>query len=287
VYYSRDALPLVVLGLFRPSRVLSYEAHQLARGRVGSWLQRWCLGRARAVFAVTDRLAADLRGRGARRVIVLRDGFRADRFANLPDRADARRQLHLPLDAFVVGYVGRLETMGMSKGLDVLVRALSRIASPDLHLCLVGGPLDHASALGRLWVQSGLPAGACHVVDDVPPAQIPLFLAAFDVCAMPLPSTPHFDHHASPLKLFEYMAAGRAIVASALPSVAEVVRHGESALLVPPGDADELAGAIARLREDDALRTRLGDSARREATGYAWSVRAARILEELSTSRGQ
>lgn len=97
-----------------------------------------------------------------------------------------------------------------------------------------------------------------------------------------VPWTEHFAYYASPLKLFEYMAAGKPIISSDLPAVAEVVRNRETALLVQPGDVDELADAIKRLYDDSAFRERLGSAAKQESERYSWQVRAERILKALA-----
>jgi glycosyltransferase involved in cell wall biosynthesis len=282
VLYSRDVVPLVVASVVRPHRPFAYEGHQLSRSSLGRFLQRVCLRKARVVFAVTEHLAAEYRRLGAGGVIVARDGFREERFASLPARDEARRATSLPARAFVVGYVGRLHTMGIPKGVDCLIDAIARLADPAVHLCVVGGPVEHVAALRSLWSERGLSPTGFHAVGEVPPAAVPTYLAAFDVGAMPFPSNEHFAYYASPLKLFEYLAAGRAIVASALPSLSEVVKHGETALLVAPDDAGALASAIARLRDDPPLRERLEVAARGLATGFAWKVRAARVLAALS-----
>jgi glycosyltransferase involved in cell wall biosynthesis len=89
------------------------------------------------------------------------------------------------------------------------------------------------------------------------------------------------------MKLFEYMASGRAIVASDLPSTAEVVTDGETALLYPPGDATALGGAIIRLRDDPALRERLGSAAARDVLAhYTWAARAKAILKHIGSYGG-
>ncbi len=95
---------------------------------------------------------------------------------------------------------------------------------------------------------------------------------------MTFPTTAHFAYYASPLKLFEYMAAGRAIVSSDHPATAEVVHDGESALLVPPENVPALADALCRLYDDPQLRERLGAAAKQESGQYSWQVRARRIL---------
>jgi glycosyltransferase involved in cell wall biosynthesis len=107
-------------------------------------------------------------------------------------------------------------------------------------------------------------------------------LAACDVCAMPHPATRQFSSYTSPLKLFEYMASGRALVASDLPGWADVVQHETHALLVPASDVKALAAAIQRLQGDPALCDHLGQTARTEAmTHYTWDARAASILAHI------
>ncbi len=112
---------------------------------------------------------------------------------------------------------------------------------------------------------------------QVKPDAVPLYMAAMDVGAMPLPWTEHFAYYASALKLFEYMAAGCTVLASDLPSTAEVVRNGELALLVSPGDVQAFADAIRRLYLDRELCSRLGKQAQADVQQYAWGARAARI----------
>ncbi len=139
------------------------------------------------------------------------------------------------------------------------------------------GHCDTVGALREQWVALGLPPERLHTTGQVPPDAVPRALAAMDVGTLPLPWTEHFAYYASPIKLFEYMAAGCVVLASDLPGTAEVVRNGESALLVPPGDAAALAGALRRLIADRDLCERLRAQARRDVEQYAWAARAARI----------
>jgi glycosyltransferase involved in cell wall biosynthesis len=282
VYYSRDIGTLLALSLFRPRSKLCYEAHQLAISRFGATLQSWCVRRVGTVVAVTGKLGADLETRGAQRVIIAHDGFRAERFANLPDCASARAKLKLPVDAFIVGYMGRLQTMAMSKGIDHLIDAIASIPDRKISLYLVGGPVETAQELQAYWQKRGLPADSFLLAGHVSPADVPAYLAAFDVCAMTFPTTDHFAYYASPLKLFEYMASGRAIVSSNHPATAEVVRDGETGLLVPPEDVPALADALRRLYDDLTLRERLGAAAKRESAQYSWQARAECILQFIT-----
>ncbi len=282
VYYSRDLPVVLALSLVRPRRAIAYEPHRRSHSRVGRWLQNLAVRRAGTVIPITPTLAADLiaDGADAGRVLAAHDGIRRGRFANMPDQAQARRELGWPQQAFIVGYVGRLHTMAMDKGVGLLIDALREV--PGVTLALVGGPDAMAEALRHQWLACGLPEAGFLYAGHVPAPRVPLYLSAFDVCAMPHPHTSQFARYTSPLKLFEYMAARRAIIASEMPGWADVVADGESALLVPPGDVDALTVAIRRLQGDPALRARLADCAyQRVMARYTWDARAQAILTKI------
>ena len=207
----------------------------------------------------------------------------ARRFDPLPDPASSRQQIGWRQEAFIVGYVGRLQTLGLDKGVGTLVEAVA--AMDGVCLALVGGPADMAEALRRRWLDLGAPPERFLDAGQVSPGEVPLYLCAFDVCAMPHPPSTQFSQYTSPLKLFEYMAAGRAIVASDLPAWSDVVDDSETALLVPPSDVAAWSEAIERLHHDGDLRARLGESARKQALEYyTWDVRAARILAHIHSA---
>ena len=308
VIYSRDEVILLVLSLIKPRKSLAYEAHTLAQGRLGRALQRRVVRRVGQVFATTQKLVEDLialeSGDDAlpvtsenhvpvsfaakkHHVLVAHDGIRRERFAHVPEQAAARREIGWPDDTFIVGYVGRLQTMKMDKGVGALVEALAVLAGEPVGKCalaLVGGPDEMAEEFRARWRELGLDEARFLYAGQVAPERVPVYLSAFDVCAMPFPWTTHFAYYASPIKLFEYMASKRALVASNLPSIAEVVTDGESALLTPPVDAEALAEAIRRLRDDAGLRDRLAENAYRIVMeSYTWEARAQMILGALES----
>ncbi len=277
VFFTRDALAAVALILAGRRRRTFYEAHRFPGSAAGRRLHRWALRRTAGVIALTRRLAEDYAGLGvpADRIHVAPDAVRWARFAGPLDQAEARRALGLPEGAFIAGYAGRFHTMDMPKGLDTLVQAAA--LTEDVHVCLVGGP---AEAVGALRARGILSDKRLIYVGTVPPAEVPRCLAAFDVCVMPSPWTPFFAHYTSPMKLFEYMASDRPIVATDLPSTREIVAHEETALLVPPGDAEALAAALCRLRDDPALGAQMAARARARVAGrYTWEARAVGLLE--------
>lgn len=288
VVYSRTPLALLAASWVMPRHTLTYEAHQLAVGRFGRWLQKTVLRRVGAVIAVTEPLRDDLLKLGgvdAARVIVAHDGIRRARFEPLPSQAEARDAADWPKDAFIVGYVGRLHTMKMDKGVGTMLEALRDV--DGAHVALVGGPDDMADELRDQWIAWGREPSQFLYAGQVPPDDVPRYMRTFDVCVMPLPFTPHFAYHASPLKLFEYMASGQAVLTTDLPGWADVVQHDHNALLVPPSDVDAMREALVRLRDDATLRQTLGQTARDEALQHhTWDARAKRILAHIATAKG-
>jgi glycosyltransferase involved in cell wall biosynthesis len=174
---------------------------------------------------------------------------------------------------FTVGYAGHLYAW---KGVDVLLAALARV--PGARGLIVGGPgrepdLDRLQSQAR---QLGL-GSRVTFTGLVPPPRVPELLARADVLVLPNPASAISTRFTSPLKLFEYMAAGRPIIASDLPAIREVIEPEVHGLLVPPGDPEALASAIRRMLDDSQLRDRLARAARTRVDDYTWDRRGERL----------
>lgn len=175
---------------------------------------------------------------------------------------------------FVVGFVGTLKPW---HGLPVLAEAFARLTEqcPGARLLLVGdGP--ERRALEDMLAARGL-RGRVHFTGAVDPDEVPGWLASMDVAVAPYPALEQF--YFSPLKIFEYLAAGRPVVASRIGQVTELLRDGVTGLLVRPGDAGELAGALATLAADRGRAARLGAAGRAEVLrAHSWDATVHRLL---------
>jgi glycosyltransferase involved in cell wall biosynthesis len=186
--------------------------------------------------------------------------------------------------AFTIGFVGTLKPW---HGVDVLLRAATAAASTcpsdrTWRLVIAGaGPQEQAlrELACALFADGHL---AVEFTGAVAPDEIPLLLRSFDVAVAPYPEASETDQYFSPLKVYEYLAAGLPVVASAIGQIPTIVRHNTSGLLVAPGNADALADALLALEADPALRTRLGAAARATAVeNHDWTIVLARELAPL------
>ena len=228
--------------------------------------------RADAYVTITQTLADDLAARyGARgRVFVVPDGAAPSR--QLP--AAAR-----PAGARVrAAYAGHLYPW---KGVDVFLHALA--AAPEIDGLIIGGhpgesDLARVTALARslLLLDHGA-RDRLTISGLLPPPAVAAALASAEILVLPNTATAISERYTSPLKLFEYLACGAAIVASDLPAIREVLAHDVTAWLVPPGDAPALAAACSALAADPAHRRRLGEAARALSAQYTWDRRADRL----------
>ena len=175
---------------------------------------------------------------------------------------------------FTVGFVGTLKPW---HGLNVLVEAFAAFhrAVPNSRLLIVGDGPERENL-----VSSAAAAGileAMHLTGAVPLEQIPGHLASMDVAVAPYPQQD--DFYFSPLKVYEYMAAGLPIVASRIGQVARLIRDEENGLLCHPGDPAALVAALERIRQEPTLGTRLGANAREAVLReHTWDAVVQRVL---------
>jgi glycosyltransferase involved in cell wall biosynthesis len=231
----------------------------------------------RGIFCISKSLIEDYAAAGARRELLqwAPDGVDLQRFEPAVDRGVARARLGLPAAARIVCHAGHLYP---GRGVEETLEALTSL--PDVLLVLIGGtPEDinriRAQAAGR---------DLCDRVrfeGTVPNGKVPLYLWAADALIMPYTTRTATARAMSPLKMFEYMAAGRPIVATDFPSVREVLRHEENALLVAPDRPDQIARGLRRVLEDRTLAEALAGRARKDVEAYTWERRAEHILEVL------
>jgi glycosyltransferase involved in cell wall biosynthesis len=223
--------------------------------------------------AQRDDIVARFRIAAASRTTVVPLGLDLDRLARLdPHAPHLRHRFGIPEGALVVGYVGRFVAI---KDLATLVRAFARVAAerPDAVLLLVGdGPLR--SELGALVTALSLQERVrlAGWIEDLAP-----LYATIDICAL------SSLNEGTPVALIEAMAAARAVVATRVGGVADVVEHERTGLLVPPRQPEALADAIVSLAADPAERARMGAAGRQAVVGRFSPERLVDDIDRLYT----
>jgi glycosyltransferase involved in cell wall biosynthesis len=241
-----------------------------------SWLDRRLLARCAALTVPSIYEAERCRQLGlpAERVVTIAPGVGVEGAAGT-EPPDIRAQLHLQASARLIAGIGPLEP---HKGFRDAVWALDILRGlyGDLHLVLIG----HAPDRFRLEQFARAIECSKHLHFLGPQADVGPLLAAAELVWVP-------DRvEASLNALLEAMAAGRPVVASRLPGLAEVVTDGETGLLVPPGDKAALARQTRRLLDDAALRQRLGEAGRERAGKQFTAAAMVRRFEELYGTLG-
>ena len=268
--YSRDLFSLWILSFFKKN--LIYEAHAFPEN---FFLYKRVFKKTKAIIVVTQKLKEFFIQKeiAKSRILVAPDGVDLEEFNIKESKEQCRRKLNLPLDKKIIGYVGQLKTMGMEKGITNLIKATRIIGHT---LCLVGSRESDIIEYKKL--TKGLNV---IFVGHIQHKLIPYYLKSFDVLVMAFPWIKHYAYYMSPLKMFEYMASQRPIVASDLPSIREVLNRN-NAILVQPNSPQSLAQGIEIALENTDFSAKILKQAFKNVQKYTWSKRANNIIKFIS-----
>lgn len=240
----------------------------------------------RALYAVLDHpqlkaivtISPDLarryaeHGLPAEKILVAPDGVDLAAFAHDPGREAARARLGLPTDRPLAMYVGHLYD---GRGVEDILEAARRL--PGVNFVLVGG---HPPDVERWRARAGeLGLDNLRLTGFVDNTLVPLYLWAGDILLMPYGAGCPTAAWMSPLKMFEYMAATRPILASDLPAIRQILEHGRTAWLTPPDSGPALAQGIREILADSARAGDMAAAARAKVEDYSWDRRVAKILD--------
>jgi glycosyltransferase involved in cell wall biosynthesis len=254
----------------------------LSLERFAKWIENATWRGADRVLPVTQALADYVKNAGvpSERVAVMPNGINREQFLRRADTETAKARLGLN-GSILLGFTGFIREW---HGLDMVIDLLAEERDAQFRFVVVGdGPgrphlEEQASRLGV--------ADKVHFVGLVRHNAIADYIAAFDIALQPS-VTPY----ASPLKIFEYLALGKPVVAPRLPNIEEVLVDGETAMLFVPGDQRSFAAQVRRLCNDEVLRNQIGLAGRRllEERDLTWDGNARRLaamFQQVLESRG-
>lgn len=240
---------------------------------IASAIERYVLKRATKVVVVTDVLKRHYTDQGydPDKFEVIQNGIDPKLFNEKVDPSDVRAKFGLA-GKCVIGFVGWARQWHR---LDLLVDAFANLQQRENYAVLICGDGPAIPELREKAAQMGL-AQSVHFAGALDHSQIPAHVAAMDITV--LPSIPVY---ASPMKLFEYMAMGKAVVVPDQPNLREVVEDGVNGVLIPKADPQGLATAVNRVALDSALRSKVSQEALEtiHKGGYFWTQNARRVLQ--------
>jgi len=276
VLYVRS--PLVLKPLVDSGLPVVLELHTIPRKFKSKFIN--LCNKCKKIVCLTSPMRDEVIKLGVKESLIMveGDGVDFEKFQNI----EANSDWNLP-DIPVVGYVGSLATQDkIEKGVPELLRALKELKENGTKVFgwIVGGPEDWKNAYKELASSLGLTEEDVRFEGRVEQKQVPSCIAACDVCVYPAPATDHpfVMRDTSPLKLLEYLAAGKPVVCADIPPVHDIV--DESVVeFCEPGDAALLADGIKKvIKNSDVFKV---DAGRERARGFDWRRRMERILEGL------
>jgi len=232
---------------------------------------RFLFRRARLIVTVSPHLKRRVQEYGVpeERVLVLPNAVSEEELA-IPAVASTIRD-DLPDSAFLLGFAGWLVEWHR---LDFLMEALAAPQFSSVVLVLIGeGPLRSA-----LEAQARALGVSVHFAGPLPHAAIPAALRAMDACVVP-----HSNAYRSPIKLFEFMAQARPVLAPRTEPIESVLKDGQEALLFTPLDTESFRDSLQKLLDSNVLRNSLGQNARRLIEEkHTWEQNARRMFASVS-----
>ena len=282
VLYTRNAPALVASLLMR--QPVMYETYRPWPVQVPLLrpLFKWAMSHARFLGASFHsdyaRSTYEALGVNPQRLEVIHNGFDPERFAHDPGKRVAREVCGLEeVQGPLITYTGRVN---LNKGLGVVLDLAER--HPELTFAIVGsegeGEVERrAEGLSNVIIKPWITYD-----------QLPAYLFASDVLIIPPSQGPlaKVGNTVLPMKLFQYLAAGRPIFAPQAPDTAELLTHGESAYLVPPDDLEAASRGLLELSSSTELQATLSQGALDRAQRLTWDARAQRIISFIERVRG-
>ena len=268
IIYTRDIPSLFLLGFFRKNLV--YEAHTFPRH---FYLYKELFRKIKATVAITKELKNLFVKNGIipDKILVAPDGVDLDEFNIKESQEECRRTLSLSQDKKLILYTGHLYKW---KGAQTLADA-SRYFKKDILVVFIGGTKKDEKKFRKTnqHLQNVL------ILGYKPHSIIPYYLKAADVLVLPNSAQEKISRdYTSPIKMFEYMAAQRPIIASDLPSIREILNEN-NAVLIKPDSPDDLARGIEQLLKKPDFSAKIAKRAYQDVQRYTWQKRTEKILD--------
>lgn len=272
---------------FRQKLNYIYEIHALLeRGRIDLLVDKFLARTVDYFILITNKLremyvkkySIDIN-----KTVMLPDAVDLDIFDINISKEEARDKLGLPQDKKILVYTGRFKTMGEDKGINDILSALKLLKNNNILFVAVGGNEKDISYYLKESEKKGTENNV-KILGHHSQIELAIYQKASDILLMPFPQNQHYAYYMSPLKMFEYMASKRPIIATNLPSVKEVLNL-ENSCLVNPDNPKELAEAIQKILSNSNRSEQLAEKAYQDVQEYTWEKRVGKILDFIALDK--
>lgn len=268
IIYTREIIG-VLLSVF--GRTVVYECHNIPASKQAIFLR--LAQKADKLVVINENLKKYFIQNflPSQSILVAHDGVDLEKFTTNLSQKQARQTLGLPMDKKIILYTGHLYKW---KGVQILATAMSSLKD---HLCyFVGGD---KTEINKLNFNGEFDKENIILVEQQPHDLIPTWLKAADVLVLPNSSQEEISRlYTSPLKMFEYMASQRPLVAAYLPSLVNVLNK-ENCVFFEADNAKSLSDSILRVINDDALANHISQRSIKDVRSYSWTSRAKKIVQ--------
>lgn len=278
VIYSRNQYTSIPFVLFGFAEICILELHT----KHHDFITRFIVKKVKRIIVISKGLESYYSQVTNRKdLIVVPSGVNIEQFEGVTSKDEMRKNLDLPAEKLIFSYVGKYKSMGESKGVDDIIAAFSEVYKkrPDIHLFIVGLEDNEFTQVTELANSHRLPQ-ASYTLRHLDQKKFSQYIIASDVLLMNYPGTEHYSQYMSPTKLFAYMASGKPIISSNLPSITEAA-FIRGSIFVEPGNVNSYAEAMISMCDD--YNTFYGESVRNkeEVKKFSWRKRAEIILSKI------
>lgn len=270
--YSRDGLPLRFISLFKKNIIYEFHEYRIQDKKLYQKLSKKSKGLVVITQGLKELLIKD--GINPEDILVAPDAVDINKFKIQNSKLKIQKKLNLPKDKKIVLSNGSLYKW---KGVFALVQTAKY--NFDYLIVLIGGMQYDIDRLKKFIQENNLPQDKILILGHKPYKDIPDYLSMADVLVLPNSAKREMSlRYTSPLKMFEYMASQKPIVASDLPSIREILNE-KNAVLVEPDNPQALAQGIQKVLQDKKLADEISKQAFEDVQRYTWKKRVEKILK--------
>jgi glycosyltransferase involved in cell wall biosynthesis len=280
IIYTRDWYLLMIFQILKKIRIVNnkifYESHKFSK---------LIIRFAREIdgLIVINRHLRDLyKKNGIENILIAHDGVNMSTFRYDEENSQIIDQLEIFKNKKVLTYIGSFKTLGNEKGIEDIIKAIPYLKDKKVSFAFIGGPMGLVNGYLNLAKSLNIALERLIFIDRQPIAYMKFYMKQSKALLMPFPFTQHYAYYMSPLKMFEYMTSKVPIIASNLPSILEVLRDRENAIICEPDNPKDIAQKIEYILENDC--TQIANRAFDDVTEFTWEKRAEKIHKFMTLS---